>query len=629
MFCPNCGKEIPKGAKFCTECGAPVPDSVENNGNGGNVPPADPAQAGQQPEPAQQPQPVQQPQAGQQSQAVQQPQSTQQPQPAQQPLGGQQYQQMQQPQPVQQPQVQQGTPKKSGSKVPIIIAVVAVVVVCIIGAVMLLGGSDSGSSATSSNGVTELSQYLGYTEEEIAAELGVEVNPEGAYPSLENCNFMCTDTVEMIYIDSKNEGDDKYSLFGITLGTKEKDISKILGSDFEYSETNSYDIDGESLLWYDDVKTGGILMINCEDSEVTAVSYFSGDAMQAVADNDMAFFGLEDEGDLSGSSGAAVEDEAYMEYVKNFLSDFNEVRAADMDEFTDAELLDIYNELIDRIARVDTENIGIDGMRSILSTSELQIMSEQTAENLPDNVILDLYEELCEHENDTDGTWFAEMRELYGLSSGDYILPDSDSRYLSASDLAGLTKDELRIARNEIYARHGRMFDSADLDEYFNSKSWYNGTIPAASFSENMLNDYEKKNAELIKSVEDGGSTSGTPVANMSKSFDTLSIFGTYKMHDSNRGIDIYAETYVATGDGYDYIHFYSPWHDSDNIFTGSMEHVGGNVYVASGDPGSVRLTFGDDGAMLVEVVNDFENRLDVISGVFDQESWFDVTKVG
>ena len=35
-----------------------------------------------------------------------------------------------------------------------------------------------------------------------------------------------------------------------------------------------------------------------------------------------------------------------------------------------------------------------------------------------------------------------------------YILPDSDSRYYSASELAGLTDEQLVLARNEIYARH-------------------------------------------------------------------------------------------------------------------------------------------------------------------------------
>lgn len=86
--------------------------------------------------------------------------------------------------------------------------------------------------------------------------------------------------------------------------------------------------------------------------------------------------------------------------------------------------------------------------------------------------------------------------------SQDYILPDSSTRQLSYGDIAGLTKEQLRIARNEIYARHGRMFTSEELQSYFNSKSWYRGTVGASSFSENMLSQLEKDNIKLIQERE-------------------------------------------------------------------------------------------------------------------------------
>lgn len=85
----------------------------------------------------------------------------------------------------------------------------------------------------------------------------------------------------------------------------------------------------------------------------------------------------------------------------------------------------------------------------------------------------------------------------------DYIIPDSSSRYLSLTDLRGLSKDQLRLARNEIYARHGRKFQSQELQDYFNAKSWYRGTIEPDQFNEKMLNSYEKENIKLIKSMEE------------------------------------------------------------------------------------------------------------------------------
>lgn len=86
----------------------------------------------------------------------------------------------------------------------------------------------------------------------------------------------------------------------------------------------------------------------------------------------------------------------------------------------------------------------------------------------------------------------AESNVVYAAEN-DYILPDSDSRAYTYDELSNLSQDELRLAINEIYARHGRIFDAADLQNYFNSKSWYNGTVSADDFSEDVFNTYEKK----------------------------------------------------------------------------------------------------------------------------------------
>lgn len=87
-----------------------------------------------------------------------------------------------------------------------------------------------------------------------------------------------------------------------------------------------------------------------------------------------------------------------------------------------------------------------------------------------------------------------------------YIIPDSDSRYIDrAIDLSGLSKEELRLARNEIYARHGRIFSDPSLQEYFESQSWYIPAFSAEEFNEDCLNSYEKENLLTIKDVEKNG----------------------------------------------------------------------------------------------------------------------------
>ncbi len=82
------------------------------------------------------------------------------------------------------------------------------------------------------------------------------------------------------------------------------------------------------------------------------------------------------------------------------------------------------------------------------------------------------------------------------------ILPDSDWRKLSEDELEGLNAKELRIARNEIYARHGRMFNDKELQSYFDQMEWYYPMYEASEFDEGILNEYELYNLELIKQFE-------------------------------------------------------------------------------------------------------------------------------
>ena len=84
----------------------------------------------------------------------------------------------------------------------------------------------------------------------------------------------------------------------------------------------------------------------------------------------------------------------------------------------------------------------------------------------------------------------------------EYLLPDSNTRYLTEADLSGLTHEELCFARNEIFARHGRIFQTPQIAAYFNSKSWYKGTVSAANFSESVFNAYERANISLISEYE-------------------------------------------------------------------------------------------------------------------------------
>ena len=106
------------------------------------------------------------------------------------------------------------------------------------------------------------------------------------------------------------------------------------------------------------------------------------------------------------------------------------------------------------------------------------------------------------------------------ISKSDYIFPETDSREMSNSDvksfLSGylesnnaknMSESEKRVlcaralcyARNEIYARHGYIFNSSELRDLFNSMDWYDGEIPSDRFDSNVFSPVEKHNIEFLK----------------------------------------------------------------------------------------------------------------------------------
>jgi hypothetical protein len=68
---------------------------------------------------------------------------------------------------------------------------------------------------------------------------------------------------------------------------------------------------------------------------------------------------------------------------------------------------------------------------------------------------------------------------------------------LAESDLDGMSMAELRIARNEILARHGQQFKSPDLNERFGKLPWYSPGQNAVP--ENNLSWVEARNLEFIQ----------------------------------------------------------------------------------------------------------------------------------
>ena len=82
--------------------------------------------------------------------------------------------------------------------------------------------------------------------------------------------------------------------------------------------------------------------------------------------------------------------------------------------------------------------------------------------------------------------------------SGSYILPQSSERLLTDSDVDGMSYEELQMAINEIYARHGRKFSSQSVQNYFDGQSWYQGTVEPDDFSDSVFSQIEGQNVLFL-----------------------------------------------------------------------------------------------------------------------------------
>lgn len=101
-----------------------------------------------------------------------------------------------------------------------------------------------------------------------------------------------------------------------------------------------------------------------------------------------------------------------------------------------------------------------------------------------------------------DGNTVYEITDLTNYE-GDYILANSGTKLLTNSDIKGMSKYDLALARNEIYARHGRKFQTAEYNTYFSGKSWYK-LNPNYNYSDDNsnLNETERKNVQFILDAE-------------------------------------------------------------------------------------------------------------------------------
>jgi len=74
-----------------------------------------------------------------------------------------------------------------------------------------------------------------------------------------------------------------------------------------------------------------------------------------------------------------------------------------------------------------------------------------------------------------------------------------EDKLITEAMLRGLSLHELRLLRNEIYARHGRVFKTLWLQQYFGGQMWYD---PNEEFKDEEMTGADKTNVETIVAYE-------------------------------------------------------------------------------------------------------------------------------
>ena len=108
-----------------------------------------------------------------------------------------------------------------------------------------------------------------------------------------------------------------------------------------------------------------------------------------------------------------------------------------------------------------------------------------------------LDEECCDCDYYPDKLW-VKLRADLNANQGRWLI--TNQKIVMERYLLRYTKSMLRLMRNEIYARHGYKFASADLTAYFSKTSWYH---PGTDNSKIKLSPLEQLNVNIIKKIED------------------------------------------------------------------------------------------------------------------------------
>lgn len=242
-------------------------------------------------------------------------------------------------------------------------------------------------------------------------------------------------------------------------------------------------------------------------------------------------------------------------------------------------------------AEPETEEHVTDGKFEDLSDVDLFSLSQ-------DELATTVREEPeTEAESETESETETES-EIEVDTRSEYIFPDMDTRYLTQDEVSKLSLQAVCYAKNELYARHGRKFLSQELKDYFNDKTWYEGTVDPDSFSPGVFNTYENDNLLLLVSAEEKLLPGGYVLDQQG-----------YDIHKVDTACKHTLGETAKTGDTSGYVFVVI---DSDNIMHDDARLVNGKVVDANGNeiPGCHEREDGRVADALGNIINPQEGQL-------------------
>lgn len=202
-----------------------------------------------------------------------------------------------------------------------------------------------------------------------------------------------------------------------------------------------------------------------------------------------------------------------------------------------------------------------------------------------------------EAESETESETETES-EIEADTRSEYIFPDMDTRYLTQDEVSKLSLQAVCYAKNELYARHGRKFLSQELKDYFNDKTWYEGTVDPDSFSPGVFNTYENDNLLLLVNAEEKLLPGGYVLDQQG-----------YDIHKVDTACKHTLGETAKTGDTSGYVFVVI---DSDSIMHDDARLVNGKVVDANGNeiPGCYEREDGRVADALGNIINPQEGQL-------------------